>query len=736
MAGFRTQGNQILDENGQPFQIRGVNWSGFETPNFVPDGLHVRNYADIINQMANLGFNTLRIPLSTDFLDPGRKPRQGSFDTGNANKELAGLTSLDILDAIVTAAAARGMKVILDHHRNDAGAGAAENGLWYIPGTAYTEDRWVSFWTKLAAHYKGNSTVIGADLHNEPSGSVNWYTWAAAAEKAGNAIHKINPDWLIIVEGVQEHNGQSYWWGGNLMGVRERPVSLDVKDRVVYSPHDYPHSIYWSQPWTFAPNFPDNLPGLFDQMWGYIYKENIAPIYIGEMGSRFQDPRDVAWFSKIRQYIGGDFDTNGSRDIPAGNQGISWSWWALNPNSSDTGGILQDDWYKVDRNKYLRIYSMLPGGTVPPGEIGIPTSGDDEIIGTPINDQIGGGDGNDTLIGGAGNDTLNGENGNDKLYGEAGNDKLEGGSGNDLLYGGEGQDAMEGGTGDDTYVVDSTGDKVWENFNSGTDTVQSWISYTLTDDVEHLQSADPNSTYLVELIGNKLNNVITGSAGPNHIDGRGGADTMQGLGGNDTYYVDNRADVVVEGPGQGWDTVFSTVTYALSRSAEVEVLRFLSLSSKANLALTGSDTANEITGNAGKNTLKGMGGNDIIAGRQGHDTLAGGKGKDKFLFNTKPSDISNVDRITDYVAKDDSLWLDNAVFKGLGKAGSVTKPAKLKASMFTVGPAAADETDRVIYDRDAGVLYYDPDGTGAAAQVRFALVKPGLALGLGEFLVV
>lgn len=79
----------------------------------------------------------------------------------------------------------------------------------------------------LAERHADNTAVIGADLHNEPyngtrGGGAN--DWAAAAELAGNAIGDVNPNWLIFVEAASYITGQNYWWGGNLMGVRDRPI--------------------------------------------------------------------------------------------------------------------------------------------------------------------------------------------------------------------------------------------------------------------------------------------------------------------------------------------------------------------------------------------------------------------------------------------------------------------------------------------------------------------------------
>jgi endoglucanase len=355
---FHTVGNQILDEAGNTVKIAGVNWFGMESNRFSPDGLHARNYKEMMNQMEDLGFNTIRLPFSDQLFEPGSTPN--GIDSGK-NPDLAGLTGLQIMDKIVAYAGQIGMKIILDHHRSGAGAGANGNGLWYEG--AYTEQKWISNWTMLASRYANNSTVIGADLHNEPHGPASWggggaTDWAAAAERAGNAVLAANPNWLILVEGIEAYNNQYYWWGGNLMGVKDRPIELDTPGRLVYSAHDYPNSIY-GQPWFNDPAFPNNLPSKFDQMWGYIYKQNIAPVYLGEFGSKLIDPKDMAWLDKMQAYLSGDFDANGTTDIASGKQGIHWTWWSWNPNSGDTGGILKDDWTSVHQNKVAELQPLM-----------------------------------------------------------------------------------------------------------------------------------------------------------------------------------------------------------------------------------------------------------------------------------------------------------------------------------------------------------------------------------------
>lgn len=349
MGWLSTSGNQIVDAAGHSVQIAGVNWFGFESPNRAPDGLWARGYKDMMQQMVALGFNTIRLPFSTDMLHSTAAP--GGIDYSR-NPDLQGLTPLQVMDRIVDYAGQIGLRIILDHHRSEAGSGASANGLWY--DGQHSEAQWVSDWQMLATRYADKPQVIGADLHNEPYngtwGGGGATDWAAAAERAGNAIGTVNPNWLIFVEGVGTYQGQSYWWGGNLMGVKDRPIQLDVPGKLVYSAHDYPNSVY-PQSWFQGSDFPANLPAKFDQMWGYIYKQNIAPVYVGEFGTKLSDPKDAPWLQALTAYLGGDLDNNGTRDIAAGKTGVSWTYWSWNPNSGDTGGILADDWTSVNRNK-------------------------------------------------------------------------------------------------------------------------------------------------------------------------------------------------------------------------------------------------------------------------------------------------------------------------------------------------------------------------------------------------
>ncbi len=151
---FHTSGNQILDANNQTARIAGVNWFGFETTNFAPHGLWTRSYTSMMDQMKQLGFNTIRLPFSDQLFDAGSVPNGIDFAK---NPDLQGLSGLQIMDKIVDYAGQIGLRIMLDHHRSDAGNSANEGGLWYT--SAYPESRWISDWTMLASRYAGNPTV-------------------------------------------------------------------------------------------------------------------------------------------------------------------------------------------------------------------------------------------------------------------------------------------------------------------------------------------------------------------------------------------------------------------------------------------------------------------------------------------------------------------------------------------------------------------------------------------------
>lgn len=340
---IHTSGTKLMNASNQEVRLTGINWFGLETGSYAPHGLWARNWGEMLDQMVQAGFNTLRLPYSNQLFDPSSKPNGVDYAK---NPDLQGLSGLEIMDKIIDGAGQRGMKVILDRHRPTS---EAQSELWYTDKVS--EERWMSDWVMLAKRYLGKTAVIGADLHNEPKGAATWgdgnikTDWRLAAERAGNAILEANPDWLIIVEGIEKHESHYYWWGGNLTSAQNAPVRLSRPDKLMYSAHDYGPGVYM-QEWFKAPDFPNNLPKLWDERWAFVQKQGMAPLLMGEFGGRSvgQD-LEGTWQRTLMQFL---------KD-----NSISYTYWSWNPNSGDTGGVLKDDWTTIDQAKLdvLAAYS-------------------------------------------------------------------------------------------------------------------------------------------------------------------------------------------------------------------------------------------------------------------------------------------------------------------------------------------------------------------------------------------
>ena len=371
---------------------------------------------------------------------------------------------------------------------------------------------------------------------------------------------------------------------------------------------------------------------------------------------------------------------------------------------------------------------------------------DNVLTGNSGNNSLNGGAGADVMIGGDGSDTYYVDNPGDVVIetqanvvdlvhstvsytlsanverltldgtaninatGNALDNVLTGNSGNNSLNGGAGADVMIGGDGSDTYYVDNAGDVVIETQANVVDLVHSTVSYTLSANVERLTL---DGTANINATGNALDNVLTGNSGNNSLNGGAGADVMIGGDGSDTYYVDNVGDVVIETQANVVDLVHSTVSYTLSANVER-----LTLDGTANINATGNALDNVLIGNSGNNTLDGGAGADI---------LIGGAGKDSFRFDTALG-ASNIDTILDFTVGDDMIQLDHKIFTALG-AGA------LPAADFAVGTAATNSNQHIIYNSATGDIFYDPDGNGSQAAVKFAHITPGTALGAGSFTV-
>jgi Ca2+-binding RTX toxin-like protein len=229
-----------------------------------------------------------------------------------------------------------------------------------------------------------------------------------------------------------------------------------------------------------------------------------------------------------------------------------------------------------------------------------------------------------------------GNSGDNYILGNTGNDALYGNDGDDTLSGGLGSNTLIGGNGNDSYLLMelTSNDLINEDPSGGVDSIFSMRTTTLADNLENIIlvgtdniNATGNTANNI-IVGNIANNSLGGGNGNDTLDGGLGMDTLSGGAGDDLFFVDSNLDVVVEGAGQGNDTISASVDITLL-GTNVENAQ-LTGSNPTNI--TGSDSANILYGNAGSNLIDGFGGNDTIDGNSGLDTLRGGLGDDLYTI--------------------------------------------------------------------------------------------------------
>jgi Ca2+-binding RTX toxin-like protein len=131
--------------------------------------------------------------------------------------------------------------------------------------------------------------------------------------------------------------------------------------------------------------------------------------------------------------------------------------------------------------------------------------------------------------------------------------------------------------------------------------------------------------------------------------------------------------------------------------------------------------------------------NDVLIGFGGNDKLTGGAGADRFRFY---SASEGIDKITDFNPATEKIELYQAGFGGnsLYWQWNNTDPTKqfdklLSPGVFQLGSSASNSDHRIIYNSSTGDIFFDPDGTGSQAQVKFAQLTAGLNLNNTNFTV-
>ena len=341
----------VLYANGAPFHIKGVNWIGSENRAGPPLGLDVHNLAWYMQWLKENNFNAIRVLFNHQMIldDTPLEPPNHEWCTahnvdpcGWEAPELENFRYLAMFKKIAEVAADHGILIMMAAHR----LGPADwpgNGLWY--NGQIDEARVMQSWAKIASEMCHDSwNVFAVDLQNEPHKS-SWAKgdqrtdWGRAAERLGDNVLSHCARWLIFVEGVgyepgakgMDSSGDGIWWGENLYGVHQQPVSLMDQRKLVYSPHEYGPSVY-AQAYFAAKDFPNNMAQIWRDRFEFVRRRTGAPVVIGELGGHYTG-LDQRWQDWAVEFM----DSN---DI-----GLFYFTLIVGQaaQGDDTGGLLGDD---------------------------------------------------------------------------------------------------------------------------------------------------------------------------------------------------------------------------------------------------------------------------------------------------------------------------------------------------------------------------------------------------------
>jgi endoglucanase len=344
---LHTNGHEILDSAGRKVRLTSVNWYGFDQKEFVVGGLDHAPLGVIVQEIVDLGVNSVRLPWANETLEHDPLVPDYAVKT---NPQLKGKHAMEVMDTVIHALAEAHIMVILDNHMSNADWCCSEtdgNGLWY--NAEYPESKWLADWRTIARRYKGERWVVGADLRNELRSGAAWggtdpkLDWHAAAERGGDAVLAANPKLLIMVESPD--------YSTNFTGFDKLPVKLKVADRLVYSPHAYnidqhPFASY------------DELKQVYDARAGFLlHTEPGVPLWVGEFGTcqTLNCGANSDWFVMYIRYLK--------------ENDLAWSYWALNGTQSsgagrkydsvETYGLLSTDYQHVAAPKIVELLRTI-----------------------------------------------------------------------------------------------------------------------------------------------------------------------------------------------------------------------------------------------------------------------------------------------------------------------------------------------------------------------------------------
>jgi|GEM_PF-299941 len=435
---FRVDSNGQITKDGAPLAARCGNWFGLEgrhepsddatNPSGAPMELYVgnmwwanqsagtgRTVAQGLKELKAQGITMLRLPIAPQTLDANDP--QGKAPYLKNHPSVRQTTARQGLEDFLKAAAAENIQVFIDIHscsnyvgwrkgrldarppyvdatregydftREEYSCSATGNPSTVTTVHAYGEEQWIANLKEIAGlpAKLGIDNLVGIDIFNEPW-DYTWQDWKTLSEKAYVAINSVNPNLIVIVEGVSgTANSQDGTpdtkdivpngdpavnpnWGENLHEAGENPINIP-KDQLLFSPHTYGPSVFaqkhhMDQTQAGCEGLegdaaaaakckiiinPEVLEKGWEQHFGYL-RELGYGILIGEFGGNMDWPLKTSQAVRTQW---GHITTNVDEQWQQAavsyfkKKSINACYWSMNPESADTFGWWLTPWDPV-----------------------------------------------------------------------------------------------------------------------------------------------------------------------------------------------------------------------------------------------------------------------------------------------------------------------------------------------------------------------------------------------------
>jgi endoglucanase len=356
MTMLHASGTNIVDANGGVVPLRGVNLGGWFImekwmcpldSGSLPDTYSVIQTLDNrfgvateqsliagyqqnwitttdLDNIRNAGFNVVRVPVWWGQFYPLN-------NVSNAGWRSDAFTELDWL---VNAASSRGIYVIIDMHgvvgSQSTSGDTGQQNLNQYWSNSNDQGNTAFMWWQIASHYKGNATVAGYDLINEPTGAPNNQAVWTAYNNLYNSVRSADPGHMIFMEGAFNQ------WNWSMLP----PPSQYGWTNVVYQMHEYQFNGSQAQVEAGSTNQVNDFKN--HSSWN-------VPGYIGEFNDFGYG--SSAWQFSLNAYNNGGLSwTMWAHKATHGLNPDSWgfydpTFWPATPNiSSDSAATIQSDW--------------------------------------------------------------------------------------------------------------------------------------------------------------------------------------------------------------------------------------------------------------------------------------------------------------------------------------------------------------------------------------------------------